>query len=64
MGFVSLYSRSDGVVDWHACLDPDAHCVEVDASHCGMSVNADAYRAVAEALRSFQAREARWAQAA
>ena len=64
VGFVSLYSRSDGVVDWHACLDPDAHCLEVDASHCGMSVNADAYRAVAEALRSFQAREALWAQAA
>ena len=64
VGFVSLYSRSDGVVDWHACLDPDAHCVEVDASHCGMSVNADAYRAVAEALQSFQAREALWAQAA
>jgi hypothetical protein len=29
-----------------------------------MSVNADAYRAVAEALQSFQAREALWAQAA
>ena len=22
VGFVSVYSKSDGVVDWHACLDP------------------------------------------
>ncbi len=64
VGFVSLYSRSDGVVDWHACLDRDAECIEVDASHCGMSVNADVYRAVAGALRGFQAREDGWAQAA
>jgi pimeloyl-ACP methyl ester carboxylesterase len=49
--FVSLYSRTDGVVDWHACLNPaaDAH-VEVDASHCGMSRNASVYRAVGAAL--------------
>src|SRR6185295_94794 len=24
VGFVSVYSRSDGVVDWRACLDPCA----------------------------------------
>ena len=47
VGFVSLYSRSDGVVDWRACLDRDAQCVEVDASHIGMSLNAEAYRAIA-----------------
>jgi triacylglycerol lipase len=64
VGFVSLYSRSDGVVDWHACLDPDAECVEIDASHCGMSLNVDAYRAVAAALRSFDARDVGWADAA
>jgi triacylglycerol lipase len=64
VGFVSLYSRSDGIVDWHACLDPEAECLEIDASHCGMSVNVDAYRAVARALEGFQAREELWAQAA
>src|SRR3954471_6836828 len=24
VGYVCLYSRSDGIVDWHACLDPAA----------------------------------------
>jgi triacylglycerol lipase len=65
VGYVSLYSRSDGIVDWRSCLDPAAECVEVRASHCGMSVNADAYRAIAAALRGFGTREALgWAEAA
>ena len=50
IGFVSVYSRSDGIVDWRACLDPDAEHVEVRASHIGMAVNADVFRAVASAL--------------
>src|SRR5918995_3768306 len=57
VGFVSLFSRSDGVVDWHSCLDRDAECVEIRASHCGMSVSADAYRAIATALGGFAAAE-------
>src|SRR5688572_27407754 len=44
VGFVSMYSRSDGIVDWRACLDPDAEHVEVEASHIGMAVNAQVYR--------------------
>jgi pimeloyl-ACP methyl ester carboxylesterase len=48
--YVSVYSRSDGIVDWRACLDPSAEHVEVSASHCGMAVNAGVYRAVARAL--------------
>lgn len=51
--FVSVYSRTDGIVDWRACLHPDAEHVEVEASHCGMAVNPEVYRAVAEALGSF-----------
>lgn len=62
VGYVSLYSKSDGIVDWHSCLDPDASCVEVRASHCGMSLNADTYRAIARALWSCS--DAGWAQAA
>jgi triacylglycerol lipase len=53
VGFVSVYSRRDGIVDWRSCLDPAAKHVEVSASHIGMSVNADAYRAVGTALKSF-----------
>ena len=36
----------------------DAECIEVDASHCGMSLNVDAYRAIAAALRDLEARDA------
>ncbi len=48
--YVSIYSRSDGIVDWRACLDPAAEHVEVHASHVGMAVSAPVYRAVAAAL--------------
>ncbi|MGH2916699.1 MAG: esterase/lipase family protein [Solirubrobacteraceae bacterium] len=40
---LAVYSRSDAIVDWRACLDPDAECVEVDSSHLGMGVNARVY---------------------
>ena len=54
VGYVSIYSRSDGVVDWRACLDEGAQHVEVSASHCGMAVSVGTYQAVAEALESFR----------
>jgi triacylglycerol lipase len=49
---VSVYSCSDGVVDWQACLDPYARNVEVDSSHCGMSVHPAVYRVLEELLDS------------
>jgi triacylglycerol lipase len=65
VGYVALYSRSDGIVDWRSCLDPAADaCVEVRASHCGMALNAGAYRALARALGGFIADDRGWAQAA
>jgi triacylglycerol lipase len=65
VGYVALYSRSDGIVDWRSCVDPDADaCVEVQGSHCGMSLNPEVYRAIGRALGSFTAREDGWAQAA
>ena len=48
--FVSVYSKSDAIVNWLACLDPDARQVEVDASHCGMGVSKDVYRILAGEL--------------
>jgi pimeloyl-ACP methyl ester carboxylesterase len=48
--FVSLYSRSDGIVDWRTCLDPAADLVEVGGSHVGMAVNPSVFRAVGAAL--------------
>jgi triacylglycerol lipase len=47
---VAIYSRSDGIVSWEACLDPSAEHVEVDSSHAGMSVNAGVYRVLARVL--------------
>jgi pimeloyl-ACP methyl ester carboxylesterase len=56
VGLVSVYSRSDGIVDWRACLDPhaDDH-VEIEASHIGMAVSQAAYRAIARAIQRFGA---------
>lgn len=50
VGFVSIYSRSDGIVDWRACLDPDAEHVEVSSSHLGMGVSPAVYRELGSAL--------------
>jgi triacylglycerol lipase len=49
---VAVYSRTDGVVDWQACLDPCARQVEVASSHSGMSVNREVYRILADVLDS------------
>ena len=57
VGFVSVYSRSDGVVDWRACLASGAEHVEIRSSHIGMAVNATAFRAIGDALASFRWRE-------
>ncbi len=47
---VAIYSRTDGIVSWKACLDPYAECMEVESSHSGMSVNLGVYRVLAEVL--------------
>jgi pimeloyl-ACP methyl ester carboxylesterase len=55
IGYLSVYSNTDGIVHWRACLDPAADHLEINASHVGMSVNPRAYRAIAEALADFRA---------
>jgi pimeloyl-ACP methyl ester carboxylesterase len=59
VGYVAVYSRSDGIVDWNSCLDPAAEHVEVTSSHCGMAVHPDVYRVVADSLKGFRKRDAR-----
>jgi triacylglycerol lipase len=60
VSLVSVYSKSDGIVDWQSCLDPHAtQLLEIDASHCGMAVSSSAWRAVAESLEAFRAVEPR-----
>jgi triacylglycerol lipase len=60
VGFVAVYSKSDGIVDWRACLDPCAdEQVEIAASHIGMAVNPAAWKAIASALDRFARGEGR-----
>lgn len=49
----SVYTRSDGVVRWHACIDevgPTTENVEVRGTHSGLGVNASALLVVADRL--------------
>ena len=48
--YLSLYSRSDEVVRWQACLDPAAETIEVDTTHLGMGFDAGVWRPLASAL--------------
>ena len=56
-GFTSVFSMRDGIVDWRACLDPQAVAVEVRTSHTGMAVDPRVTDVVTDALRR-HAREA------
>ncbi len=47
---LAIHSRSDAIVDWRACVDPHGEQVEVDSSHCGMSVNPEVYRVLDRVL--------------
>ncbi|MDZ7864135.1 alpha/beta hydrolase [Acidovorax sp.] len=50
----SIYSRSDGVVAWQACVDPRrsarSESIEIAGSHCGMPWNPAVLRVVADRL--------------
>jgi triacylglycerol lipase len=48
--FVSIYSPSDEVVRWEACLDPAATQIEVDVSHLGMGMAREVWLTVAGEL--------------
>lgn len=48
--WASIFSRSDGVVEWQATLDPAAESVEVDCTHVGLTASLPAFRAIARAL--------------
>lgn len=47
----SIFTRDDGVVDWHCCLDEDGgENIEVKGTHCGLAFNPQVYRLVARLL--------------
>ncbi len=47
---VSVFSRSDGIVDWRFCAAGDCRLVEVDATHLGVMQSISGVRAIAEEL--------------
>jgi hypothetical protein len=51
VSFTAIYSRRDGIVDWRACVDPEAHAVEVTASHTGMALDPRVIEVVTDALQ-------------
>ena len=50
----SIYSRTDGVVAWQACIQGGGRAntenIEVDGSHCGMGWNAKVFAVLADRL--------------
>lgn len=47
----SLYTKTDGVVDWHCCLDESGGLnIEVKSTHCGLAFNPQVYRILARLL--------------
>ena len=46
----SIYSRSDGIVHWEACLRDDVRSIEVTSSHVGLALNPEVYKIVARLL--------------
>jgi triacylglycerol lipase len=56
-----IYSRTDGVVHWQACIDrsglKNVENVEILGSHCGMAVNVEAFRIIADRLEMQRRRE-------
>lgn len=56
----SIYSRTDGVVAWQACLQSgsrrDTENIEVQGSHCGLGWNAAVLQVVADRLSQHRGR--------
>jgi pimeloyl-ACP methyl ester carboxylesterase len=50
INFVSVYSKTDGIVDWRTSIDPQADMIEVNASHAGLPNSIAGVAAVAAAL--------------
>jgi hypothetical protein len=51
VSFTAIYSRRDGIVDWRACIDREAHAIEVTSSHVGMALDPRVVDVVTTALR-------------
>jgi hypothetical protein len=49
----AIYSKTDGVVAWQACIDkksPNVEHIEVNASHVGLGISADSFKIIGAKL--------------
>jgi triacylglycerol lipase len=50
VGFTSIFTKQDEVVDWHACIDAERQNWEVSGGHLSLIVNRAVYRILASIL--------------
>jgi len=50
--WTSIWSKSDGVVEWQACVDESATPCEVRCSHIGMLASVPSFRGIADVLEN------------
>ena len=50
VGFTSIFTKQDEVVDWHACIDAERQNWEVSGGHLSLIVNRTVYRILASIL--------------
>jgi pimeloyl-ACP methyl ester carboxylesterase len=58
----AVYSKSDGIVEWRACIDrvsPNVEHVRVEATHIGLGFSPDVLQVVAQSLAAPRDRNAR-----
>lgn len=56
---IAVYTKSDGVVDWRACMEDDPTLnVEVHGSHAGLVFNPEVYQLLARLLAEGEEKEA------
>jgi len=49
----AIYTKTDGIVDWHCCVNGDPKTdIEVQGTHVGLVFNPRVYRHVADVLAS------------
>jgi hypothetical protein len=56
VGFTSIFTKRDEVVDWRACLDERGDNRQVSGGHLSLAVNHEVYRILADLLASLLAR--------
>jgi triacylglycerol lipase len=59
VGLLSIYSRSDGIVDWRACREADGRHAEVTAGHYEMPTHGPTIGTIVSALTRFPTPSAR-----